>query len=143
VDVWRGIQQGTGVAAEEGELGGWEIEDAERRARICGGNGREAGEVRVDGETGVDDFLRCQTAEDHAVSGGGIRHQPAVTSGAQPDGVDLDGVRDHHEKRDFFPHARRDPVHEIWVKRVGADDGGGPEVLNEPGERSGDPAHDR
>lgn len=142
VDPGRGVEQGTAVFLEEPEICGGEIEHAEGIARIHGIDGLEPGEGGMDGEAGIDDFFRRKLAADHLGGGGGIGDEPPISGSFEPGGVDLDGIGDDGENRNFPPDALGDAAEEIRVKRVGADDGVRVEFVDQGAEGTFREAHD-
>lgn len=115
------------MLADEGALGGGEVEDAEGVAGAGGSDGGEGFEDGVYGEAGVDDFGGGEVGFFHDFGGLGIGDEPVIGWGAEPGGVDFEGVGDDGEDRevDFGGDLIFNAVEEIGVERVGADDGGG------------------
>lgn len=72
------------MAADEGFLGGGEVEDAEGCAGVVWGDGVHGFEGGVYGEAGVDDFPFGDAPAAHDFEGGLIGDEEPVCGGAEP-----------------------------------------------------------
>lgn len=108
-----------------GELGGGEIEDAEGVDGVVFREWCEGGKGGVDGKAGVDDFFLRDAPLVHGLAGELVGDEPVVGGGAEPGGVDFDGIGDDGEDGEFGAVFLFDAFDEVGVDGEGGDDGGG------------------
>ncbi len=119
VDVRRGFEQGAAVATEKSFLGGGEVEDAEGLAGIVRRNGAEGGEGGVDRKAGLEDFFLRDAPAAQGFEGGAVCDEEVVGGGAEPGGVDLDGIGDDGEDGELVTGFLEAAFEKIRVDGVG------------------------
>lgn len=119
----RGIKQFTRDSSDVRFFGGGEVEDAKRVKGGSGVNGLEFCKMWVDRKPGINDFFSWKAMLDEGFFGKLVCYEPEVGWSFSPGCINGDGVGNNGENRNLGYAPLEDTLHEIWIERVGADNG--------------------